>query len=102
MIHKNSTEIYHLITEDGSLNHRETAVMKIFMERTTPLRDYDVLQIFKPGSDNVNLVQPRISSLHDKELLKEGPPMKSPYKDCNVRTSVLNCIDNEAQMGLGI
>lgn len=93
MMHKNSLDVYDKIVADQSLNKRERAVVRIVVDNPRPLRDYDILQKFKPGSDNINLCQPRITHLHDLKIFKEGPPGKSPYKNCNVRTTILNVED---------
>lgn len=96
-MHKNSLEVYNALRGNGDLNRMERIVLEIFYSHRTPLRDFDCLKIHRPNSDNMNLVRPRITKLHEKGFLVEGPPQKSHYKHKNVRTSVLN-LDDGLQM----
>ena len=96
-MHKNSLEIYNALRESGELTKRQREVLTIFFNRSTPLRDWDVLQIFKKGSDNMNLVRPRITELHHYNYLIEGPVQRGHSNNCNVRTSVIN-VDDRKQL----
>jgi len=98
-IHRHSLKTYDQILRDGSLTKREQAVLKIIVASKFPLRDFDILQVFKKGSDNINLVQPRITDLHGRGHLIEGPPGRSPYKSGPVRTSIVN-FKVEKQVGM--
>ena len=103
--HEHSKKIYHQIMNDGSKDRRFKKVFEIIYFAGKPLRDWDVLQLFKPGSDNINLVQPRISEGHlmDPPIFSEGPPGVSPHKNTPVRTTVIAVPpDKNQQVGLGL
>lgn len=87
-MHINSITAYDELIP--TLNARESAVLDIVINAKKPLTNYDILQKFKPGSDNLNLVAPRITSLHDKGVLIEGAPARSHAKNTQVRTSILS------------
>ena len=87
-MHDHSLSSHRVISRDGSLGKRTEAVLSIIKSAGRPLTDYEVLQRFKPGSDNLNLVRPRITELHDLGRLKEGPPARSHMKNVPVRTSL--------------
>ena len=86
-MHNNSLEVNKVITKDGSKEARRNAILGIIRASKWPLSDYQILKRFKPGSDDMNLVRPRISELHVLGVLEEGPPVKSHVKNCNVRSS---------------
>ena len=86
-IHQNSLSSHRVIENDGSLGKRAEAILGIITAAGRPLTDWEVLQKFKPGSDNLNLVRPRITELHKQGKLREGPPARSNTKNCPVRTS---------------
>lgn len=92
MIHRNSLEAYKMIMADGSKMTHLKQCLQIITGSRSPIGDYDVLQKVKPGSDNLNLVRPRITELYKllPGVMIEGPPTKSHYKDCNVRTSMIH------------
>ena len=87
MIHSNSKEAYNHIMFNGAKTARAKAVLKIIEGADSPLSDYQVLQVFKSGSDNLNLVRPRITELYKAGILEEGYPVKSHEGETNVRTS---------------
>lgn len=99
-MHKNSLEAYRKITEEGSKNTREKDILTIYSNYNRPLTDYEILQNFKPGSDNLNLVRPRITELHQKGILEEGPPIKSHMGRLNVRTSKIKDFEEQLQTSL--
>lgn len=86
-IHQNSLSSHRVIENDGSLGKRAQSILDILTAAGRPLTDYEVLQKFKPGSDNLNLVRPRITELTERGFLAEGPARKSHAKNCNVRAS---------------
>ena len=86
-MHDHSLSSHRVISRDGSLGKRTEAVLSIIKSAGRPLTDWEVLQKFKPGSDNLNLVRPRITELHKQGKLREGPPARSNTKNCPVRTS---------------
>jgi len=90
MIQQNSIDAFELLESKGILNQREKEILKIRLDKTGPMRDWDYLQIYKPGSDNINLVQPRITNMIDLKIFTLGPTGRSPYIDSPVRTTVLN------------
>ena len=85
--------------QDGSKDARFKKVFEIIYFAQAPPTDYQVLQSFKPGSDNLNLVQPRISEgyLMDQPVFEEGPPGKSNYKNTPVRTTIIARAQDESQ-----
>jgi hypothetical protein len=88
-IHQNSLNCHGVITQDGTIGKRKARILEIIDAAPRPLSDWEILQRYKPGSDNLNLVQPRITEMYNPpfSLLEEGPPTKSHMKNCNVRTS---------------
>jgi len=92
-VHEHSKSIYNRIMKDGSRDARFKRVFEIIYFSPVPLTDYEILQRFKNGSDNINLVQPRITEGYklDKNgnapIYEEGPPGKSIYKNTPVRTT---------------
>ena len=89
MIHKHSIETYQSIMQDGSKETRKRALLEIIETATEPMTDYEVLQCFKSGSDNLNLVQPRITEGYLKGLFLEGPSIIGDSGK-RVRTSLFN------------
>jgi len=87
---------------DGSKDARFKDVFKIIYFSTVPLTDYKILQFFKPGSDNINLVQPRITEGHtmDRPIYCEGPPGKSNYRNSPVRTTRIKAVKEDPQESL--
>jgi len=102
-MHENSKAIYTKIMKDGSKDARFKKVFEIIYFSKQPLRDWDVLQRFKLGSDNLNLVQPRISEGYKPDkadnppIYQEGPPGISPHKNTPVRTTVIASDPDQAQ-----
>lgn len=89
-MHQNSLDGYDLLMRSGKVNAREKAVIKLAVDNPGLKRDFDFLQLFKPGSDNVNLVQPRITHLIDLKIFREGTQGMSPYQNSPVRRTELN------------
>ena len=99
MVHRNSKEVWHQIMQDGSKDKKMQEIFRIIFQAKEALSDYAVLQKVKPGSDNLNLVRPRITELHqigrkgprfeEPKVVEEGMPTKSHYKNTNVRTTRL-------------
>ena len=87
-MHNHSLEAYAQITETGVKDSRAMAILEVFKNAGKPLRDWDVLKRLFPESDNLNLVRPRITELHQMGHLVEGPPMKNQTETVNVRTSL--------------
>ena len=100
MIHSNSKEAYKAIMCNGSKDSRAKEVLKIIESAGRSLSDYQVLQVFKSGSDNLNLVRPRISEMYKNGILEEGPPVKSHEGNTNVRTSQIRAGVVDRQMVL--
>jgi len=102
MTHENSESIYKKIMADGSKDARFKSVFKIIYFSSLPLTDYQILQLFSPGSDNINLVQPRITDGYkmDPPIYTEGPPGKSNYKNSPVRTTRIKTGNEETQLSL--
>lgn len=100
MIHKNSKEAYKIIMESGRKESRHRFIIKILTSVEQPLTDYTILQYYKKDSDNLNLVRPRITELHNDGILQEGPPAKSHEGNLNVRTSIMNPDLIKKQMSL--
>jgi len=88
MIHKHSIETYQSIMQDGSKETRKRALLEIIESSSEPMTDYEVLQSFKSGSDNMNLVRPRLTDLHNSGVLVAGPPTKND-RGYPIRTSIL-------------
>ena len=88
MMHTNSLIAYDELIP--TLSAREGFILDIIVKAKKPMSDWDILQVFKKGSDNLNLIRPRVSDLHDKKVLIEGAPARSHTKNMPVRTSVLN------------
>ena len=88
MIHKHSIETYQSIMDSGAKDSRKKAVLEIIQSNSEPMTDYEVLQCFKSGSDNMNLVRPRISDMHHSGVLVAGPPTKNE-RGYPIRTSIL-------------
>jgi len=86
-VHEHSITTHRVKSQDGTFGRRTTAVLGIIKAAGRPLTDWEVLQKFKPGSDNLNLVRPRITELHKMGELREGPPGRSNCKSVPVRTS---------------
>lgn len=89
MIHTNSKEAYKAIMGDGSRASRLKSVVEIIQGSKSPMSDYQVLQCFKSGSDNLNLVQPRITEGYLKGFFLEGPSIIGDSGK-RVRTSLFN------------
>lgn len=99
MIHKHSISALKEIYRDGTKASRQGVIYRIIENSPWPLSDWDILQRLKPGSDNLNLVRPRITELHEARILKEGTPVKSHYKEnMNVRTSRLVNQENQTSL----
>jgi len=88
MIHKHSIETYQSIMQDGSKETRKRALLEIIESSSEPMTDYEVLQSFKSGSDNMNLVRPRLTDMHNSGVLIAGPPERN-QGGRRVRTSIL-------------
>ena len=88
MIHKHSIETYQSIMQDGSKETRKRVLLEIIESATEPMTDYEVLQCFKSGSDNMNLVRPRLTDMHNSGVLVAGPPTKNEH-GYPIRTSIL-------------
>lgn len=97
-MHQHSLEAFLEITQDGSKDSRRMAILEVVRSHKQPLRDWDILQILFPGSDDLNKIRPRCSELHEDGLLCEGPPMRSHSGHRNVRTSI--AVNNEHQQSL--
>jgi len=69
-MHQNSIQAFREITSDGSRKKRAEIIMDVF-NHGGKYTDYQVLQILKPGSDNINFVQPRITELIQNRKLVE-------------------------------
>ncbi len=99
-MHENSLIALSEINTDGSKEKRKKAILGVFGNARTPLRDWDVLQALFPGSSDMNLVRPRVTELHGQKILIEGHKARSPYSNRPVRTSLLragrqtNLLDN--------
>jgi len=89
-MHPNSLDAYDLLLRSGKLNQREKDIVALALMHPGLHRDYDWLQLFKPGSDNVNFVQPRITHLIELKIFKVGTQGMSPYLDTPVRRTELN------------
>ena len=100
MIHQNSEQVYDAIIMDGSKDGRLKRVLEIITEAPKPLSDYQILQELKAGSDNLNLVSPRITELYQMvpPVVVEGPPVKSHCKNTNVRTTELIKINSQTKL----
>jgi len=85
-MHDHSLAVHDKIMSDGSVSKRERIVILILSESDVPLSDYQILQKFKPGRDNCNLVRPRITQLHKKGILEEANSIKG-FAGTTVRTS---------------
>ena len=99
-MHSNSKEAYRAIVGNGSKASRSKSIIQIFENSKAPLSDHQVLQKFKLGSDNLNLVRPRITELHQSGILIEGPQTKSTEGNLNVRTSFIDASIFETQGNL--
>ena len=101
-MHTHSKEAYRSIMASGAKASRTRAILEIFKRNSRPLSDYQILQKFKSGSDNLNLVRPRITELHQMGVLVEDIPIKSHDGNRNVRTCKINptltLIDNQVGM----
>ena len=97
-MHLNSLFAFKQIVSDGSLNSRLLDVLECVRNSPKPLRDWDVLQKLFPGREDLNLVRPRLSELHESGHLEEGPVMLSHNGNRNVRTSIAT--NNEPQQSL--
>ena len=91
-MHKNSTEAYKKIMFSGAKATRLRAVLEIISKSDIPLTDYQILQQFKSGSDNLNLVRPRVTELHGLKpaIVEEGYPANSHENGMTVRTTKLS------------
>ena len=69
-MHENSIKSIKGINKDGTKMKRAEAIMDVFYSGLD-LTDREVLQMLKPGSDNLNYVRPRITELIDKKILVE-------------------------------
>ena len=89
-MHRNSLEAHADITKTGIRGNRTEAVLKIFrMFPGVALTDRQVLDSFKPGSDNINLVQPRITELRDAGYIREVGKTRDSLTRKTVRMSQL-------------
>lgn len=86
-VHKHSFTAYQEVKL--SVSQRESLILKVIREVDKPLRDYDILKLVYPNSENINMVQPRITELHQKGILIEDKPGRSPFGNRPVRTSVI-------------
>jgi len=71
MIHENSRQAIKEITTSGERKNRAEQILDIFKEYGFPMTDRGVLMRLFPGSDNLNLVRPRITELINKGQLQE-------------------------------
>jgi len=97
-MHTHSLEAFDQITADGTRDTRSKKILEILSSFSRPMSDYDVLQVFKPGSDDLNLVRPRITELHDKHILEEGMRTRSSDGKRNVRTSMIKNFKQQVSM----
>jgi hypothetical protein len=96
-IHGNSKKVFKEIKKEGIVNSRLRDVLEVCKSSGRPLRDYDILKKLFPDSDDMNLVRPRISELHELGHLIEGPSALS-ISGRSVRTSIAK--DTEHQQTL--
>jgi len=94
IMHKHSLAAYNHIMSNGSTTERKKVILQVF-ENFGCLSNWAVLQILKPGSDNLNFVAPRITDLHTLKILEEGPPTKSHESNLNVRTSKIRNFEQQ-------
>lgn len=70
-MHDNSLAALKEINEDGTKKRRADAIIEIFKQHIYPLTDRTILKKLFPGSDNLNLVRPRITEAIKKGILRE-------------------------------
>lgn len=87
-MHNHSIEAYARLIKSGFKDSRVMEILETVKNAGKPLRDFDVLERLFPGSDDLNLVRPRLTELHQAGFLVEGPPMRNKSNTRNVRTSV--------------
>jgi len=74
MIHKNSLESYIEGTK-GMFKNRSQLIFEVYFFGSKELTDREVLRILKPGSDNLNYCQPRIT-----EMVQDGA-----FEECGTK-----------------
>ena len=99
-MHNNSIEAYKSIMHSGAKASRAQAVLQICLNNPNPMTDRDILNCFKVGSDNLNLVQPRITELHSKGILVESISVIDHITGKTVRTSFINEGIDKQQMSM--
>lgn len=62
MVHENSIETHRELKKTGEVKRREDEIQECYLAHG-PLTDRQVLQILKPGSDDLNYVRPRITEM---------------------------------------
>lgn len=94
-MHENSLEALSNINKDGSKVKRNMEILHLFSGGLR-LTDREVLNILRPGSDDMNIFRPRLSELVQAGKLKEVG--KKAYGNRNVR--ILMIKDLTVQQGL--
>jgi len=97
-MHNHSLEAYNQIITTGAKDTRSAKILDILSSFGRPMSDYEVLQVFKPGSDDLNLVRPRLTELHQKQILIEGPRTKSSDGRRNVRTNKIKGFEKQLSL----
>jgi len=98
MMHTHSLEAFKQITAEGSRDTREKKILSILSTSNQPLSDYQILQVLKPNSDDMNYARPRITDLHNKGILIEGKRTLSHDGRRNVRTSLIRDFKQQTEM----
>jgi len=70
-MHPNSLEAYKSMINSGKKKSRSQMIFEHFYFGRKQLTDREVLRSLKPGSDNLNFCQPRITELHQNGVLEE-------------------------------
>lgn len=87
-MHLNSILSYEEIIP--TLNGKHKEIVEIMLKVTRPLRDWDILQKYLEGSNDMNEVRPRITELHQMGVLVEAGNVRGHKGNRSVRTSILN------------
>lgn len=97
-VHSNSIDALNEITESGEKKNRTTQILSVYRREFHPLTDREVLGVLFPGSDNLNLVRPRITELTKTGLLRECSSVRDRITQKSVRTSEI--VDGAEQITL--
>lgn len=69
-VHKNSLASYKTGIKD-SFKNRSQQIFEVLYFGRKKMTDYEILQVFKAGSDNRNLIAPRVTGMVDEGVLEE-------------------------------